>query len=88
MNLKYLLVTGTVCFVMVFPTVQADDRHHPAQGRMSGQAASSPAMGMMNMEQMQGQMQSMQDTMSRAQNTDDMEERMRLVQQHMTQMHA
>lgn len=87
MNLKYVLIPGAVCLAMAFPTAQADDRHHPEQGRMSGQAASSPAMGMMNMEQMQEQMQSMQDTMNRAQKTNDPEERMRLIQQHMTQMH-
>jgi len=87
MNLKHLLIPGAVCFVVAFSTVQADDRHHPEQGRMSSQAASSPGMSMMNMEQMQEQMQSMQDTMNRVQKTDDPEERMRLVQQHMTQMH-
>ncbi|ALP53769.1 hypothetical protein Tel_11855 [Candidatus Tenderia electrophaga] len=89
MNLKHVLIPTAVCLAIGFSVVQADDRHPPSQGRMSGQAASSPGMGMnmMDMDRMQDQMQAMQETMGRAQKTDDPEERMRLMQEHMTQMH-
>lgn len=81
MKLKHILIPTAVSFVMGIATVQADPRHH------AGQAASSPGMGMMDMNQMQDRMQTMRETMERAHKTEDPQERRQLMQQHMTQMH-
>ena len=87
MNLKHLLISTAVSFAMGIATVQADPRHHAGQGQMNGQAASSPGMGMMDMDRMHDQMQIMRETMDRAHKTDDPDKRRQLMQQHMTQMH-
>lgn len=66
-----------------------DDKHHEAE---SGNDIPPGMMmqggnGMMDMDRMQDQMQAMRETMDRARNENNPEERAHLMQAHMRQMH-
>lgn len=81
--MKILAQVTAIAFLLGQPYVQADDSHHPLQGKEIGASSSAsptaPGMGMMDMNQMQ-------KTMERIQQSKNSAERQRLMQEHMDQM--
>jgi len=84
--MKLQLLAGiTVVIVALSTPVFADEAHHEDKEETAGQSMSG--MPMMDMDMMHEQMAKMQKTMNKIHSIKNMEERQKLMRQHMQEMH-
>jgi hypothetical protein len=83
--MKTLASTMILALTLTLPVVYAAQNDHSGQkGAGSGM---SMGQGMMDQSAMQERMRKMHETMQTIRNTEDQDERRRLMQEHMQQMH-
>ena len=84
-----MLIGVIVLIIAVSTAVFADEEHHKDDDsqQLSSDVMQSAGMPMMDMKKMHERMSNMQKTMDKIHNTENTNEKTKLMQQHMTEMH-